>query len=223
MTLVQAGPSGSECQVCVSGSHFPYGDARGGAGDEFGFAVAVDVGGLDGGVVLGLVPAFGVAPGWPVGQRMPFVRVRVALPYGDARRGAGDEFGFAVAVDVGGLDGGVVLGLVPAFGVAPEWSVGQRMPGVRVGVVFGDDYSGGGAGDEFGFLVAVDVGGLDGGVVLGLVPVSGVVPGWSVGQRMPGVRVGVVFGDDYSGGGAGDEFGGRSSPSPSMSAVWMVV
>src|SRR5690606_12647106 len=88
-----------------------------GEGEKRGPPVAVQVGESDRAVALGPVPAGGVAQGERDMAGEPGPARRAEGAHDDPFGAAPDEFGAAVAVEVGEADGRLVLGLAPAFGV----------------------------------------------------------------------------------------------------------
>src|SRR5437868_7096185 len=96
-------------------------------GADVGLPIAVDVGKLDRRVVLHLIPRANVGPSRPADRRRGKARSRGEIA-DDAVDVSTADVGFAIAVDVGELDGRVILRLVPRAGVGP-----RRPGGVRGG------------------------------------------------------------------------------------------
>src|SRR5262249_22697458 len=129
-----------------------------------------------------------VAQGRAAGQLCPGVRRGVIFERDDTAGAACQQFSAAVAVDIGAADGRVVLYTVPVTGVVQDRAVERAAPGVAGRVAPVDVHAHAATRQQLGAAIAVDIGVLDGRVILLIAPAGTVAQGRAVGQLCPGVR-----------------------------------
>src|SRR4051812_304139 len=105
----------------------PHLDTLNATTDQLSLTISINVRKLNRGVVLRLVPMRRVAQGRSRVLSNPCMTCRIEMIYEDAPGPSPDQFSPAVAVDIGKLNCGVILRLIPSPNVAPRgrrWELG---------------------------------------------------------------------------------------------------
>src|SRR3954467_15034215 len=133
---------------------------------------------MDGGIVLRLIPAVAIAQvgnGWNLRPLLTLLFITIHM---ERIGSSSDQFSVTVSIDVGKMNGRVILRLLPMGGICTALrAIGERttrcqlLPAIRAWIIVPDLDSVGPTPYQFSLTVSVDVGKLDGGVILWLIPV----------------------------------------------------